>query len=91
MDLFNKEKLEKIQKDFLKHKKSHKKDLETLNNKISSLEGSNSELQRSLDKILDMLDSESFSKDWGDFQKWKKMVHGTYLRDYLEPDRKFGT
>ena len=69
MDLFNKEKFKNLEKDLIKHKK----ELKTLKNKISVLEGSNTELQSSLDNILDALESKTFSKEWKEFQKWKKI------------------
>ena len=43
------------------------------NRDISALESKFDELKESLDKILDTLESKNFSKDWEEYQKWKKM------------------
>ena len=61
--MFNKKKIEKLQAS-----------IKNLANKISELESKSeqiSELQTQFDQILDKLDSESFSKDWEEYKKWK--------------------
>ena len=63
--MFNKKKIEKLQVS-----------IKNLANKISELESKSeqiSELQTQFDQILDKLDSESFSKDWEEYLKWKEM------------------
>jgi predicted nuclease with TOPRIM domain len=63
--MFNKKKIEELQAS-----------IKSLSNKISELESKSeqvSELQTQFDNILAKLDSESFSKDWKEYLKWKEM------------------
>ena len=63
--MFNKKKIEKLQAS-----------IKNLANKISELESKSeqiSELKTQFDQILDKLDSESFSKDWEEYLKWKEV------------------
>ena len=63
--MFNKKKIEELQAR-----------IKSLSSKISELESKSeqvSELQTQFDNILAKLDSESFSKDWEEYKKWKEM------------------
>ena len=63
--MFNKKKIEELQAR-----------IKSLSSKISELESKSeqvSELQTQFDNILAKLDSESFSKDWEEYLKWKEM------------------
>ena len=49
------------------------KKIEELEASIKNLPNKISELQTQFDQILDKLDSESFSKDWEEYLKWKEV------------------
>ena len=74
--MFNKKKLEGIDKTLEKKQeeinKSQKK-ISTLENELKKIKSSNIELTATMDKILDTLESNSFSKEWEEYQKWKEM------------------
>jgi hypothetical protein len=46
------------------------KDLEQM---VEKLFTENTKIQKSLDNIIDTLESKEFSKDWGEYVKWKEM------------------
>jgi len=68
--MFNKEKIILLQEEV----NNHIKENETINSgfqkEIKALKQSNVDLKNTLDKILDTLDGDSFSKDWEEYQKY---------------------
>ena len=71
--MFNKEKIILLQEEV----NNHIKENETINSgfqkEIKALKQSNVDLKNTLDKILDTLDGDSFSKDWEEYQKYNEM------------------
>ena len=41
--------------------------------RIEELEKKNKQLNKSVDNLLEVLESKNFSKDWGEYQKWEAM------------------
>ena len=74
--MFNKKKIEVIEKKLEEQQKDINKNQEkisTLKDKLKELTTSNKELKSSMDKILDTLEGENFSKEWDEYQKYKEM------------------
>jgi uncharacterized coiled-coil protein SlyX len=74
--MFNKKKIEVIEKKLEEQQKDINKNQEkisTLKDKLKELTISNKELKSSMDKILDTLEGENFSKEWDEYQKYKEM------------------
>ena len=74
--MLNKKKIEVIDKSLAKQQEGINKSQEQisiLKNELKKLKSSNKELKASMDKILDTLEGKNFSKEWEEYQKYKKM------------------